>query len=175
MPALTLPYRLWLQTWGTSLALLPFCVVFAVPEYDADGLGGTLRFLVHSLNLLPHEAGHFVFRFFGTFLMYAGGTLLQLFLPGLFVFQSLYHDHRLGLQLSLLWLGQSFVDVSAYAADAQARALPLLGNLGPEHHDWWNVLSTLGLLEHTPLVAGALYGCAFLCWAAMLAAPRWVG
>lgn len=61
--------------------------------------------------------------------------------------------------------------MSIYAADAQARALPLIGNLGPESHDWHNMLTMLGLLEYTPLIAGALYACAFVCWAVMLAVP----
>ena len=161
-----------LRPYVSSLVLLPFCVYFAVVDYGASGWGGSLWFLVHSLNLLPHEAGHFFFRFFGTFMMFAGGTILQLAFPCLFGWYFLTNDGKWGLQLSLLWLGQNFVDVSAYAADAQARALPLLGGLGPEAHDWYNMLSMLGLLEHTPLVAGLLYFAAFPVWALMLAVPR---
>ena len=74
-----------------------------------------------------------------------------------------------------MWLGQNWIDVAAYAADAQARAMPLLGGLGPEAHDWLNLLSRAGLLEQTPLVAGVLFACAFPVWAAMFAVPRWVG
>jgi hypothetical protein len=79
------------------------------------------------------------------------------------------------VQVSLVWLGQNWIDVAAYAADAQARAMPLLGGLGPEAHDWLNLLSRAGLLEQTPLVAGVLFACAFPVWAAMFAVPRWVG
>jgi hypothetical protein len=32
----------------------------------------------------------------------------------------------------------------------------------------------LGWLEHTPLVAGLLFACAFPCWLAMVLVPRWV-
>ena len=162
--------RLWLQRWGSSLLLLPFCVVFAL-EGGGFWLGEALWTLVHAFDLIVHEAGHFFFRFFGRFLEIAGGSILQLALPALFVFQGVYWHHKLGTQLALLLLGQSFVDVSVYAADAQARALPLIGNLGPESHDWHNLLSMLGLLEHTPLIAGALYACAFACWGLMLAVP----
>jgi hypothetical protein len=163
-----------LRPYASSLALLPFCFVFAVAEYDVAGVGGWLRFIAHSVNLLPHEAGHFFFHFFGRFLGIAGGTILQLAFPCLFVWYCFSNDLKVGLQVSLLWLGQNFVDVSAYAADAQARALPLIGGLGPEAHDWHNMLAMLGLLEHTPLIAGLFYAAAFPVWALMLAVPRWV-
>jgi hypothetical protein len=163
-----------LRPYVSSAVLLPFCAVFAVADYDAEGVFGWLRFLVHSVNLLPHEAGHFLFHFFGRFLTIAGGTILQLAFPCLFAWYFLTNDGKWGLQVSLLWVGQNLVDVSVYAADAQARALPLLGGLGPEAHDWHHMLAMLGLLEHTPLIAGAIYACAFPVWAAMLAVPRWV-
>jgi hypothetical protein len=161
-----------LRPYVSSAVLLPFCAVFAVADYDVEGLGGWLRFLAHSLNTLPHEAGHFLFHFFGHFLGIAGGTILQLAFPCLFVWYFLTNDLKWGLQISLLWLGQNFVDVSVYAADAQDRALPLLGGLGPEAHDWGNMLTMLGLLEHTPLIAGLIYACAFPVWGLMLVVPR---
>ncbi|MDX1418579.1 MAG: hypothetical protein R3181_01315 [Rubricoccaceae bacterium] len=167
-----LPDRL--RPYLSSLVLLPCCFVFAVADYDVEGAFGWLRFIAHSVNLLPHEAGHFFFRFFGTFMMFAGGTIWQLVFPCIFVWYCVSNDLKVGLQVSLLWLGQNFVDVSVYAADAQARALPLIGGLGPEAHDWYNMLAMLGLLEHTPLIAGLLYACAFPIWALMLAVPRWV-
>ncbi len=174
MIALGTRHRLWLGQWGASLALLPFCVVFAL-EGGGFWLGEALWTVFHAADLIAHEAGHFFFRPWGRFLEIAGGSILQLALPALFVFQGVVWDHKLGTQLALLWLGQSFVDVSVYAADAQARALPLLGGLGPESHDWHNMLSLLGCLEWTPLIAGVLYACAFVCWAAMLAVPWRVG
>lgn len=166
--------RSWLQIYWGSLVLLPFAVVFAF-EGGGFWLGEALWTLFHAADLIVHEAGHFFFRFFGRFMEIAGGSILQLALPAFLAWQALGHDHLAGLQLALLWLGQSFVDVSVYAADAQARALPLLGNLGPESHDWHNLLSMLGLLEQAPLIAGLLYACAFPCWLAMLLAPARVG
>ena len=169
---LSVPFRqrLWFETWGSSVLLLPFCVVFAF-EGGGFWLGEALWTVVHAFDLIIHEAGHFFFRFFGRFMMIAGGSLLQLLMPALFVFQGVYWSNKLGTQLALLLLGQNFVDVSVYAADAQARALPLIGNLGPESHDWHNLLAMTGLLEHTPLIAGAIYACAFVCWGLMLAVP----
>ncbi|MFN3596852.1 MAG: hypothetical protein ACK41D_06240 [Rubricoccaceae bacterium] len=103
--------------------------------------------------------------------MFLGGSLLQLMLPAVFVWSALLALHKGGMQLSLLWLGQRFVEVSIYAADAQTRALPLLGGLSPKAHDWYNILCMTGGLEHTPLVAGTLFACGLACWASMLAGP----
>ena len=163
-----------LATWGSSLALAPVCAYFALVDYGTPGWAGLPWLLVHSANLLVHEAGHFVFRWFGEWMMYLGGSLLQVLLPGVFVAYFVVNHQKLGLQLSLVWLGQNFVDVSVYAADAQARAMPLIGGLGAENHDRWNMLIMLGWLNHTPLIAGAIYACAFVAWGAMLAVPRWV-
>jgi len=163
-----------LQRWASSLLLLPIAAVFAA-EGGGTALGKTLWVLLDAFNLIVHEAGHFFFRFFGRFMMFAGGTIMQLAMPALFVFQGVYWHNKWALQLALLWLGQSFVSVSVYAADAQARALPLIGNLGPESHDWYNMLSMLGALAWTPVIASALYACAFLCWGAMLLVPARIG
>lgn len=171
MATLSLPSRHVIAPYLLGVALLPLCALFAFGEtvYDPH----PLVLLVHSFDLIVHEAGHFLFRFFGRTLEIAGGSILQLALPALFVVQGIYWANRVGTQLALLLLGQNFVDVSIYAADAQARALPLLGG-DRVLHDWHTLLSRLGLLEATPLVAGTLYGLAFVTWGLMLLAPRWV-
>ncbi len=175
MRALTAQQRFAVSEVASGLWLLPVCAYFALVPYGQPGALGLPWFLVHSLNLLPHEAGHFVFRFFGTFMTIAGGSILQLVFPCLWAWIAFASDSRLGVQLSLVWLGQNWIDVAAYAADAQARAMPLIGRLGPESHDWWNLLSMTGLLDQTPLVAFLLFSCAFPVWAAMLIVPRYVG
>ena len=174
MTTLSLRFPTWWHVWGSSVALLPFCFYFALVDYGTLGWGGALWFVVHSVNLLPHEAGHFFFRFFGEWMMYAGGSLMQLLFPCLFIWYFFSNGMKVGLQLSLGWLGQNFIDVAAYAADAQARAMPLIGGLGAENHDWWNMLIMLGWLNHTPLIAGILFGLAFPVWALMVAVPRWI-
>ena len=175
MIALTSRQRFLASEYASGLLLLPACAYVALVPYGQPGALGLPWFLVHSLNLLPHEAGHFVFRFFGEFLMIAGGSILQLVFPCIWAWIAFANDSRLGVQVALVWLGQNWVDVAAYAADAQARSMPLLGGLGPEAHDWHYLLSATGLLDQTPLVAGLLFACAFPVWAAMLVAPRWVG
>lgn len=173
MIALSLHQKEWFKQYGLGLLLIPFAFYFAtgVEGYDATGI---LGMLVHSLNLLPHEAGHFFFRFFGEFMMILGGSLLQIILPAIFVWSAIKFGNKVGAQISLLWLGQNFIDVGVYAADAQDRALPLLGGLGPESHDWYNILSMTGTLEHTPLISGIILALAIPCWIMMVVIPKWV-
>ena len=172
---LTSRQRYLLGQYASGLWLLPLCAYFVIVPYGAPGLKGMPWFLVHSLNLIPHEAGHFFFRFFGELMMFAGGSIWQLIFPCIFLWIAFVNDAKWSVQLCLVWLGQNFIDVSVYASDAVLRQLTLIGGLGVESHDWYNILWRLGLLEHTPLIAGLIYACAFPVWALMLAAPRWVG
>ena len=174
MSAIPLKRRLLVSEYASGLLLLPVCVYFAVVPYGQPGELGTPWFIVHSLNLLPHESGHFLFHFFGRFLEVAGGSILQILFPCLWLWYAIGNGSKIGAQVSLVWLGQNWIDVAAYAADAQARALPLLAGLGPEAHDWHNLLSMAGLLEFTPLVAALLFACALPAWIAMLLVPRWM-
>ncbi|MEO0558504.1 MAG: hypothetical protein AAF170_10005 [Bacteroidota bacterium] len=172
---LTFRQRFWIGQYASGLWLLPVCAYFALVPYGEPGLKGLPWFLVHSFNLLPHEAGHFFFRFFGELMMFAGGSILQLLFPCFFLSTALRYDSKWGAQISLVWLGQNWIDVSVYAGDAVMRSLPLIGGLGAESHDWYNILWRLDLLPYTDLIAGGMVVCAYLCWALMLAVPRWVG
>ncbi len=109
------------------------------------------------VDLLIHEAGHVLFRPFGEFMMIAGGSLLQVMMPALFVGYFLRQGQPYSAALVLFWVGQSMLNVSVYAADAMAMQLPLLGG-GHVIHDWNYLLVQTGLLPWTPWVAGALRG-----------------
>ena len=158
-------YRLHLKPWTASVVLFPLCAYFALTD--------AYTFLDHA-DLMIHEAGHFFFAMFGRFLHIAGGTIMQLLLPLVLAVNFLLNRYRIGMQIMLLWLGQSCLNVSVYAADARARQLPLLGgdNAG---HDWWNMLGMLGLLEYDGLIATVFYGCGLVVFAALLAAPLYLG
>ena len=172
---LTSHQRYLIGQYASGLWLLPVCAYFALVPYGEPGMKGLPWFVVHSVNLLPHEAGHFFFRFFGELMMFAGGSIWQLLFPCFFLSTALRYDSKWGTQLSLVWLGQNWIDVSVYAGDAVMRSLPLIGGLGAESHDWFNILWRLGLLEYTDVIAGGMVVCAYACWALMLAVPRWVG
>ncbi|MBO9542524.1 hypothetical protein J7643_18210 [bacterium] len=110
--------------------------------------------LLDSFNLLVHEAGHPLFGFFGEFMGFAGGTLMQLLVPIAFLVSFYRQGQPFSSSLMLFWLGQSLINVSIYAGDAVAMELPLFG-AGDRIHDWNWMLGELNLLGATPVIAGA--------------------
>lgn len=62
----------------------------------------------------------------------------------------------LSAMVTLIWGGQSLVNVYVYAADAQNMALELLGG-GDSIHDWNYMLSATGLLGFTPQIAAGIH------------------
>jgi hypothetical protein len=111
--------------------------------------------LIDGVNLVIHEAGHFIFRFFGEFMMIAGGSLFQVIMPGLFVGYFCYQRKFYSASLVLFWVGESILNVSVYAADSLALQLPLLGGQDSVH-DWNYMLSSLNLLPATARIAGVI-------------------
>ncbi len=148
--------------WVPSIALLPVCIYILVTR------GKYL--LIDHFNLLVHEGGHGIFMFFGQFLYIAGGTLMQIILPMLIVWYFFRNGYRFGVQLFLVWLGQNFINISVYAADAQERALPLLGGTAVIH-DWHYMLGKLGLLQYDAIVGYVFVGMAGLTFIAALFMP----
>jgi hypothetical protein len=95
------------------------------------------------LNLAFHEAGHLFLSPFGQTLHVLGGTLMQLFVPALLAGYFLLKRGPFSATVCLWWLGQSFVNVSVYMADAREMKLDLVG--GGEH-DWTQIFYQFGLL-----------------------------
>jgi hypothetical protein len=121
---------------------------------------------LHRANLPFHEFGHVLFRPFGEWLMFLGGSLFQCLLPlllaGYFVFGQ---RQPFSASVCLWWAGQNFIDVAPYIADARMMALPLTGEWSDEivnvrefRHDWHNILGPLGLLDQDHALARASKG-----------------
>jgi len=113
-----------------------------------------------NVNIVFHEAGHTVFALFGDFLRTLGGSFLQVFVPlMLAVYFFIWRKEIFSGGVMLFWTGESVIDVSWYIADAQKTLLPLLGNPdgGRAGHDWHYLLSTLGVLDKTDAIAGAVF------------------
>jgi hypothetical protein len=118
-------------------------IVIAAAYYFLDTRGS--YGLIDNLDLIIHEAGHFFFSPFGTFIHALGGTLMQVIIPLIFLLYFFKNGSKFGMQVSLVFLGQNFINISVYAADASVRRLPLLGN---GKHDWHYILSELNILEY---------------------------
>jgi hypothetical protein len=117
---------------------------------------GTYRFLDY-VNLVFHEAGHVFFGFLGEFIGLLGGSLMQVLVPAVAVGHFLWQGYRYSAAIALFWVGQSLFNVSVYVKDAQARALPLLGD-DISAHDWHNILGRLGLLRWDQGIGNLVYG-----------------
>jgi len=132
---------------------------------------GWLAAIVDGFDLVVHEAGHPIAGLLGLrFITFLGGTLAQLALPVAAAVVFARTRQPASLAAALVWIGVNLVNVGTYAADAEARALPLLG-AGPEGHDWWNMLGMLGVREHAPAIGGLVRAVG---WALEALAPAWV-
>lgn len=120
------------------------------------------HFLTDALGLIVHEAGHFFTSWAGNLLYALGGTLFEIGIPaGLAIWCAIGQYYKI-LSLMLGWMSVALFSVSAYAGDAQALELPLLGGTGdPEFdaqvHDWHSILSQLGWLEATRTVSDSFW------------------
>jgi hypothetical protein len=151
-----------LKKWFVSILLIPVCVYLL---YHRGEYG-----LIDNADLVIHEAGHFFFMFFGKFIYTLGGTLMQIILPSIIAWYFFRNIYRTGVQVSLLWLGQNLINISVYAADAQAMKLPLLGG-NHVYHDWHYILGYLNILEYDSVTGYIFFGAAIVIFAAAFFMP----
>ena len=103
---------------------------------------------IDAVNLIFHEAGHWIFSLFGIFMEVLGGSLNQVLIPLLIAVYFFKTKQLASASLVLMWTGQSLINVSVYAADALKMQLPLLGG-DNSIHDWNWLLIYTGQLRHT--------------------------
>lgn len=112
----------------------------------------------HNVNLVFHEAGHFLFIPFGRTGAILGGSIFQVLLPLILLFSFLFYNRdAFSASIGLWWCGQSVMDVAPYIADARSLNLHLLG-VGiaadsPGMHDWANFLRPRGWLSYDTTIA----------------------
>ena len=139
-------------------------IMFLLASGDAMGGDSLLLSLLHNVNLVIHEAGHWIFAVFGNrTLAIFGGSLNQWLIPALFAGSFWARRDAVGFAFSLFWLFENAIDVAVYMADSRALVLPLLGGMGEEAHDWRNLFMRFGLLEQDTAIA------------AMVRAVGWLG
>ena len=131
-----------------------------------------------ALDLVVHEVGHPLFSFFGEWMHYAGGTILQLVLPLLVTVLLLRQGEYFSLPLGGVWFAVNMFEIARYIADTRAQELPLvtLGFSGGEpavvkFTDWEYLLDRIpGLsIEYDTDVALAVRIAAYiLLWGSIL-------
>jgi hypothetical protein len=161
--------------WARVTCLVAFAIwggYFITAGVAWEKIGSSF---MHLINLPFHEFGHILFMPFGVFMMFLGGSLFQVLLPlalmCVFVFKQ--RDTFAG-SIMLWWCGQSFIDVSPYIADAEYRALPLVGGGGEESHDWGNLLTMMNALDNTQAIANCSFAIGTVLIIAALVWGGWI-
>jgi hypothetical protein len=150
------------RAWLVTVTLLFMWLIVALWLDDDGYLLG-----LDGLNLIIHEAGHFLFAWFGDTLELYGGTLLQLAVPLLFVPAFARRGEAQGVALAGVWFFENFLNVARYMADARVQVLPLVG--GGEH-DWYAILMRWRLLQYDTRLAAVLRAVG---WIGMFATYAW--
>ena len=110
--------------------------------------------VLDSANLAFHEAGHPLFGLVSHRLTVYGGTLMQLLMPALCVWEMYRKGKFTEGDFCLIWFAENLLNIARYMADARAHNLPLVGGLDPEYfHDWTQILSSWGLLSWDVVLA----------------------
>jgi len=151
----TKEYTKWdeIKRWIPSIIILPIALywIFNRGEYG----------LLDNIDLVIHEAGHFFFRFFGKFIYTLGGTLMQIIIPSIIAGFFFRNEYRTGVQVALLWLGQNFINISVYAADAIQQ--PVFTTVKyPVKCNWHYLLNETGLLNYDIEIGFIIFGFAIL-------------
>jgi hypothetical protein len=116
----------------------------------------TVFHAIDYVNLVIHEAGHWVFFMGGEFVSVFGGSFLQVFIPIVFAGYFFHEKDRAGFAATLAWTGESLSNVSNYISDGFKMNLPLLGGDGVIH-DWNYILSLLGVVQHSEIIGQCVW------------------
>ncbi len=110
---------------------------------------------IDNVDLIIHEAGHWIFIFFGRFISILGGSLTQVAIPVMFALYFLIKKDFYSVSILTMWVGYNIVNVSIYMADSIKMALPLLGGES-SIHDWNYIFSALHILNQTNAIASTV-------------------
>ena len=124
-------------------------------------------------NLIVHEGGHNLFRWFGPTLGLWGGTLLQWLVPFLLAAYFFTHRQTTGFVFALFFFFENWLYTATYMADARAQVLPLVTTGDPEfaEHDFFRIFSDLGVLNYDTKIAAVVR---LLGWCGMIAVVVWL-
>ena len=125
------------KPWLGSIIILPIIVGLIYNN-------GEFIPLLDHFTLLIHEGGHGIF---GSFIYTLVGYLIHILIDLIFIFYFYTNNKNIGVQFSLVFLGENLLNISKYASDAQAQRLPLLGG-NKVYHDWNFILRKMNILEY---------------------------
>jgi len=146
-------------------------VFFAIMLWSA-ATHGTLVGLMDLVFVPIHEGGHLLFRFFGEWIMVAGGTFLQLFVPFALTVYFFFRRQLPGTAFCGFFLFEQLLPVGIYMADARCQCLTYVtvGDPDAAVHDWWYLFSSVGLVDHDIQIGTAVR---VIGWIGMITTAGW--
>jgi hypothetical protein len=152
-----------LLIWGYLSYLLVFLGTSYHPE-NAAYSPPFLLFVIDTINLFVHEAGHFFFKLFGQWVYVMGGSMFQVLLPLALVIVT-WRQNVGQIGFPAFWMGESMVNVSVYIRDAPYKKLHLIAR--GLIHDWNWLLS--GNFEAAEPLGDVVFGLGILVCSAAVA------
>jgi hypothetical protein len=145
-----------------GLCLLGYLLIFILTT-EGPAAGGYrppfILWILDTINLFIHEAGHFFTRPFGQFIYILGGSLVQCLIP-LAMIIATWRQNVGQIVWPGFWLGENMVNVSYYIQDAPYKQLKLIAK--GLIHDWnWILSGNEDLAE--PLGATVWWGGIIVC------------
>jgi hypothetical protein len=154
-------------------ALAAWVVFYGIVLIGASLGGGLARWF--DLVFVPiHEGGHLLFGWFDNkWLMVAGGTLLQLFVPFALAVYFTLRREILGAAFCAFFFFEQFLPVASYMADSRSQSLTYVTVGDPDlaEHDWNYLFSQAGVLEHDIQIGATVR---VLGWIGMLSVVAWL-
>ena len=151
------------------IAWLVFYVGFLIYAFNAHGAG----LFIDAANMVVHEGGHNLFRWFGATLCLWGGTLLQWLVPFLLAVYFFSQRQVTGFIFCAFFFFENWLYTATYMADARAMDLPLVTTGDPDfaEHDFHAIFTSLGVLDHDTQIAAVVR---LIGWCGMVACVAWL-
>jgi hypothetical protein len=154
-------------------ALVSWVLFYGLVLLGAASEGGLARWF--DLVFVPiHEGGHLLFGWLGSqWLMAAGGTLLQLFVPFALAVYFVFRREIPGAAFCSFFFFEQFLPIATYMADSRSQSLTYVTVGDPDlaEHDWSYLFSHAGVLEHDIQIGSAVR---VVGWIGMLGVVAWL-
>lgn len=164
--------RMWIPR-----ALLLAYLAYALVKMLRDSTSGSM---FSAITLAFHEMGHVIFSFAGHFIGSLMGSGMQVLIPIVVIVIFRRQEDYFGMAVGGFWLSFALFELAAYVGDSRSMDLPLVSlGAGDPEHDWYYLLSTMGLLRFDGFfafltrVAATAIGAASLVFAVWLLYLMW--
>ena len=123
--------------------------------------------IINTINLIFHEAGHWMFFVGGNTISIFMGSGTEVLIPLVCAIHLYITDQKYSSFFILYWLTTSLTDVSVYINDSIEMKIPLLGG-DSVIHDWNYLLTTYNLLSYTHTISNLVFLLAYTAFVSAL-------